>query len=430
MIRLSTCVVLAALSLAAALPVRAAQLEKVVVVMRHGVRAPTKTTEWLSQYSREPWFSWPVAPGILTPHGAEGAEAMGAKLRAFYAGQKLLSENLCENKADVYVWADSADSRTRLSGDAAARGLLGKCAAPAHFLAPAGAEDPVFSHEGNKACQLDPAKAKASLLAAAGGDLNHLGPEYEAARKALLRIVYPGLKVSDCQGKRAPRACELLVGENRFEANPWKIKLTGPLDLGASLSENLLLEYAERHPLSAVGWGRATKEADLAAILPLHDIYARLTRENLYYASRRGGVLTAEIAALMAGGKADFAGAAPVPEQAKFVLLLGHDSNLSNLRGILGLNWTLPEEPDVTAPDTALAFERWRAADGSAFVRVRIFSFRLKDLRARGTAARGEVQTLKIPLCSKGKETHCSVRRFTDFALSRLSKSCFAPKVP
>lgn len=33
---------------------------------------------------------------------------------------------------------------------------------------------------------------------------------------------------------------------------------------------------------------------------------------------------------------------AAVPDAAKFVLLMGHDTNLSNIGGMLGLDWSLP----------------------------------------------------------------------------------------
>ena len=43
----------------------------------------------------------------------------------------------------------------------------------------------------------------------------------------------------------------------------------------------------------------------------------------------------------------------------KLLALSGHDTNLVLMAGVFGLNWTLPGEPDGTAPSTALAFELW-----------------------------------------------------------------------
>ncbi|MFX8106524.1 hypothetical protein ABTK92_19495, partial [Acinetobacter baumannii] len=69
---------LSALALAAALSAGAAQavaeplkLEAVASLMRHGVRPPTKAQPLPVGAASDPWPSWPVEPGFLTPHGAE-----------------------------------------------------------------------------------------------------------------------------------------------------------------------------------------------------------------------------------------------------------------------------------------------------------------------------------------------------------------------
>jgi 4-phytase/acid phosphatase len=68
------------------------------------------------------------------------------------------------------------------------------------------------------------------------------------------------------------------------------------------------------------------------------------------------------------------------PATARVIVLAGHDTNLSNIAGMLGVTWRLPGQPDSTAPDTALAFEVWR--DGKTeFVRLRLFYQTLDQLR-------------------------------------------------
>ena len=61
----------------------------------------------------------------------------------------------------------------------------------------------------------------------------------------------------------------------------------------------------------------------------------------------------------------------PAGQQA-LLLLSGHDTNLSNLSGMLGLSWTLPGyQPDDTPPGGALIFTLWRDPAGAYFVKVR-----------------------------------------------------------
>lgn len=43
----------------------------------------------------------------------------------------------------------------------------------------------------------------------------------------------------------------------------------------------------------------------------------------------------------------------------KILFLAGHDTNIANIAGMLGMSWTLPGQPDNTPPGGALVFERW-----------------------------------------------------------------------
>ena len=44
------------------------KLESVVIVSRHGVRAPTKATQLMQDVTPDAWPTWPVKLGWLTPN--------------------------------------------------------------------------------------------------------------------------------------------------------------------------------------------------------------------------------------------------------------------------------------------------------------------------------------------------------------------------
>src|SRR5271168_2391055 len=92
---------LIALTLVAQPVCAAPVLEKVLILERHGVRPPTKPPEAFAKYANEPWPQWPVAPGELTPHGAEAMRAMGEGLRVRYAS--LLPGKACPSPPSVFV---------------------------------------------------------------------------------------------------------------------------------------------------------------------------------------------------------------------------------------------------------------------------------------------------------------------------------------
>jgi len=208
--------------------------------------------------------------------------------------------------------------------------------------------------------------------------------------------------------------------------------------VASSLSENLLLEYVEGLPLAEVGWGRVSP-ATLAAIMPLHDRYADLTRRAPDIAARNGAPLARQIlvaidngasgAAIDNGASAAVTDAAPIPPAARFVALLGHDTNLSNIGGMLGIDWALPDQPDKTAPDTALAFELWRdPVDGSRYVRVVVHYQTLEQLRqlaaldADHPAPRVAVA---IAGCGDPATGLCPLPRFHAMLEDAMPRACF-----
>jgi hypothetical protein len=60
-----------------AAPTRALVREGIVVMMRHGVRPPTKDPAMPRGVAAQEWPRWDVAPGYLTAHGGAGVEVLG-----------------------------------------------------------------------------------------------------------------------------------------------------------------------------------------------------------------------------------------------------------------------------------------------------------------------------------------------------------------
>jgi 4-phytase/acid phosphatase len=358
-----------------------------------------------------------VAPGELTPHGAAAVTLMGEGLRQHYSRAGLLSAASCAKGNAVYVWADSSDNRTRESGEALAKGL--DCGARSEHGKP-GDSDIMFDAVEANVCPVDPLKAQKEVSARLPGLLARNRAAYQRAREKMQSILTPSYKGGACTG--TGKDCRIAGGENRITD---KGKLEGPLDPGSTLSEVMLLEYAQGMPNP--GWGGAATPADLAAVMPLHEIYADLMRRTPYLASRRGSHLVQEILDLLAGKPGSVRGAPPVPKEASLVVFLGHDTNLSNLSGLLDANWRLPGQPDATAPDTALAFEVWKEADGRRSVKLRLF-YQTPD-QLRGLAAFTQARPvptlpLSFPGCS-AKEA-CTLDRFQERLSASLAKDCLA----
>ncbi|HEY1447766.1 MAG TPA: histidine-type phosphatase, partial [Caulobacteraceae bacterium] len=290
-------IVLASLALAGAAPVTAKTapqpgltLERVVIVQRHGVRPPIPTNQELAVYAEKPWPAWPVKPGELTPHGGQTVGLIGQTLRRAY--RDLLPAAGCRGADQVSVWADGADQRTRRTGEILAQALSPNCALKAAWAPPL-PRDPIFAGDKSApACRSDPDAARAALLAAIGPG----GVETLASRSALKRL-QAILAPSACAG--GPGTCFLT--NDQAVAGSKGSKVGGSLAITASLSEDLLLEYAEGMPRSDVGWGRAGSAADIAAVMPLHERGFELYQKDLYSVSRDGAPMARLVLAALAG---------------------------------------------------------------------------------------------------------------------------------
>jgi 4-phytase/acid phosphatase len=409
--------VIAALpALASAAPV----LERVVMVSRHGVRSPTQTVEALDAATGQTWPAWPVGPDELTPHGAKALRRMGDFLHAVYAGEGLLPAQGCAVAGAVQVWADGNDSRTERSGDILASALAPGCGvAAAH--GPDGARDPLFDAADTGVCPIVSADALAALAKETHGGADLIRPGDGQALEALQAIIAP----KGCTDGNGP----CLSGPSGFAPSKAGVKLTGPLALASTWSENLLLEYTDGFPLDQVGWGRAGSVQALAAIMPAHNRAAALLRQTPYLAAHNGAVLARTVLDLLEGQAPADPHAPPLSPNARLTVIAGHDTNLSNLAGVFGLQWTLPNQPDSTAPDTVLAFELWR--DGaSKTVRIVVYSQSLDQLRDASVLDAANPAGITIPDspdCPEDRTGICRLETLEAKVRSRLPVECVMP---
>jgi 4-phytase/acid phosphatase len=346
-----------------------AQLKYVVVVTRHGVRAPL--SDRINQYAPEPWPDWKVPPGFLTPHGRELIKIFGGYDRAYLANAGLLSAAGCADAARIYFWADT-DERTIETGRALSEGLLPGCNVAVHSL-PVGAKDPLFDGLSVNPGHVDRNLAVAAILGRIGADPEALLGAYRPAFEQLQQILIGCIPAATCgAGTKLPAQPLLGPPIAVVPGNAGGLAdVTGPLNIGATLAESLLLEYTNGMRGSDLGWGRLN-ESNLRQIMALNTAYFDLTRRTPYSARVRISNLLSHVLDSMrqaATGKA-VPGALGKPGDA-VLFLVGHDANLANFSGLLNLSWLLPGyQRDDTPPGGALVFELWRVASGGYTVRT------------------------------------------------------------
>ena len=334
------------------------QLKYVVIITRHGVRAPTWSSERLNQYSVQPWPEWNVRPGNLTPHGRALMKLMGAYYREWLSSELLLSPHGCSDASRIHIHADT-DQRTIETGRALAETLLPGCTVPVHS-AQEGGPDPLFEPTASGIAMPDPEIAAQAVRERLGDSQGHFQDLHRAAFETL-EFVLAGKGGVPEKPIKPPGEISVSVAGKGVELNePWSVAST--------LSENLLLEYADGMRGKDLGWGRLDA-GSLLRVLELHMVSADLTRRTPSLARARGSNLLAHVLRSMeqaATGKAAV-GALDTPGSA-VLILVGHDTNLSNLSGMLGLSWHLPGyPPDATPPGGALIFSLWQQPETGGY---------------------------------------------------------------
>lgn len=339
------------------------QLEKVVEISRHGVRPPTPgNRKEIEAATQRPWPRWSTADGELTGHGYSAVVNKGRAEGDYYRLLGLIPAG-CPDTQAIYVRA-SPLQRTRATAQAMMDGAFPGCGVMIHHVD--GDVDPLFQTEKLAVAQLDPQQELAAVADAAG-DLNALQRQ--------LRPVVQQLKASVC---RAVDSCP-------FFDRPWQLKQTRSghvyvqgLSALASIVETLRLAWSENLPLSEVAFGQISRASQIGALLPLLTANYDLSNDVPYIARRRGSLLlNAVIENLEQGVDADN----PLLPDARWLLLVAHDTNIAMLRTLIGFSWQLPGYARGNIPPGgSLVFERWRErSSGERFIRI---YFQAQDLNA------------------------------------------------
>jgi 4-phytase/acid phosphatase len=336
----------------------ASTLKFVVYLSRHGVRSPTGTAAQYDVYSIAPWPSWNVPPGYLTAHGYHLMVLFGEYDRKELASQGLLSADGCGDANRVSFYADS-DQRTRETGKALAEGIFPGCHAVVQAL-PEGSNDPLFHFHPTQTelGAVTPAQAAAAIAGRLGGDPANLTEAYRAQLTALDTVLATCGPTSSPLPKRISLfdiPATLTTGSDGHLA-----QLSSPVNTASTLVENLLLEYTEGMDASKVGWG-CVDGAKLRSLMELHTAATDFTERTPVMARGGASNLLAYIsdALKQAVTQKAISGARSKPSD-RALFLIGHDTNLTNLAGLLDLTWIVDGRRDDTPPGGALLFELWQ----------------------------------------------------------------------
>src|ERR1019366_8624135 len=148
-----------------------------------------------------------------------------------------------------------------------------------------------------------------------------------------------------------------------------------------------LLEYTQGMPTADVGWGRVDGKT-LTELLALHDLLFDLTQRTRYLAQVGGSNLASHIVdTLEQAATGEPVTGAIGPSGERVVVIVGHDTNIANIGGLLGLDWWIPgTQANPMIPGGALVFELWRhgGQPGGFYLKASYVAQALAPMREAG----------------------------------------------
>lgn len=382
------------------------KLQRVVMLMRHGVRPPTKEKVTPDGVADKPWPKWSVDYGELTQHGYDAVKLLGTWDRGNWATRGLLPATGCPGAHEVAVSA-SAKSRTQATARALVEGMAPGCSIDVSF--PRDGQDDVEFHPidaGAVPFNADDAYNATQEEVPADGMQGEV--ERHAELFALLNRAFGCQAGNACDLSKMPAAIQREDGDSPSVGDPFGIASTA--------SQTFLLEYLEGMPMQDVAWGRLSRE-DIGKLLEFHTIKFQYEARTPYTAVRAASPLASRMLGAMEHGP-------------KLTVLVGHDTNIANLGGFLDLHWSLPDYPDDDPPPGgALGFEVLADAAGKEYVRAFYRAQTMDQVRKleKLTAANAPSYVyLQIPGCAEP----CALQDFSKLVRAKLVEPLPRSKPP
>ncbi|HBV39674.1 MAG TPA: bifunctional glucose-1-phosphatase/inositol phosphatase [Erwinia sp.] len=320
------------------------QLEQVLMMSRHNLRAPLADNgSVLAQSTKKKWPQWDVPGGQLTTKGGVLEVYMGRYTRQWLAQQGVIKDDGCPGSDEIYAYANSLQ-RTVATAQYFVTGAFPGCDVPVSHQDEMGTMDPVFNPVITDSSEAFNQHALTAMNSTA--EKLTLKPAFQRLEKIIDYKNSPA-----CDGKKQ---CDLSSNnENKFFAeNGKEPTVSGPLKVGNSLVDAFTLQYYEGLPADQIAWGQIKTPEQWKELAAIKNGY----QDTLF--------TSPEVARDVAAPLVDYIRSLLVDEDKasapKVTLMVGHDSNIASLLSALDFKaYTLPAQYERTPIGGMIQFQRW-----------------------------------------------------------------------
>ena len=396
-------------------------LKGVVLFSRHAMRgpllpalcdqAPDGPGACMNAISDRRWPDMGVVAGDLLREGYGRAVTLGRYYRQRFAASGLLPAAGCPASDAVAVHSDNME-RTVMTAGALMDGMFPGCSVSTITISDAIYEGP--------SCGYSDETANAATLA-------YIGGSWAVAAKG--ELAAPLAVMDTALGKFSPAGCSAngAVPPCRLATIPTTVADPGAIAVADQPSEQFLMQFGAGFPRDAVAWGRLPEASGLplpeaiTAVNAVHAFYYRAIYMPKYQAVKQGSqAMTVVLESLAAAAR----GTGPA-----VTLYVGHDDNILNLAGMLGLSWQLESyQPEQVPPGGAVAFELWDSGRGLR-LRMVYIAQTIDQLRADAPLSQADPPATAVrplPGCA-GRAGSCAWATFRDTAAASIERACVHP---
>ena len=375
------------------------QLEQVLIMSRHNLRAPLANNgSVLEQSTPEKWPEWDVPGGQLTTKGGVLEVYMGHYMREWLAEQGLVTAGECPAANSVYAYANSLQ-RTVATAQFFITGAFPGCDVPVHHQEKMGTMDPTF----NPVITDNSPEFREKALQAMNKERQ--GMQLDESYK-LLEQMTDYKQSPSCKEKQV---CSLTDAKDTYSAEYQKEPgVSGPLKVGNSLVDAFTLQYYEGFPLDQVAWGEIKTDQQWRVLSQLKNGY----QDSLF--------TSAEVARNVAKPLVKYIDNALVTDRAKapkITVLVGHDSNIASLLKALDFKpYQLHGQYERTPIGGKIVFQRWHDKTGNRDLMKIEYVYQsteqLRNAQVLTLEAPAQRVTLELNGCPVDADGFCPVESF------------------
>jgi len=391
------------------------QLQQVLMLSRHNLRAPlAQGGSLLEQSSDKKWPQWDVPGGELTTRGGVLEVYMGKYTHDWLVQQGVIKANQCPDPNSVFVYANSLQ-RTVATAQYFVTGAFPGCDVSVTHQDAMGTMDPVFNPIISNG---SPEFAKAAVEAM-----------QQQAKQTPLQSAYNQLSAvsgyaasAECKGKEK---CTLAATPNKFSIIKGKEpSVEGALKTGNALVDAFTLQYYQGFPADQVAWGKVTTPEQWQALSSIKSAY-----QNILFT-------TPAVAHDVAAPLVDYIRSQLIDQDNNsapaVTIMVGHDSNIASLLASLKVKpYQLPDQYEQTPIGGQLVFERWHdKKNNKDLLKIEYVYQSTEQLRNAEDLSLSHPPkrvTLELSGCPTDSNGYCSWQDFTHVMDDALQGTAMQP---